>query len=200
MSRRKQTESKRNSSLSAEQQAQGGAPSADPTLERAMRHVASGHYERALNLLDAAGRDAPIRNARGVCLLRMGRYEDATRVLRELVLSPGCTWMRSDIPTLYKTNFATALFLGGHPAGCLEILAEIHEEKHPSVQRLRSAIKSWEKRLSWLQWLNWKISRVEPARCRASVELPAGEFESEVSPAEPEQPETTPTPPMRTAV
>ena len=41
------------------------------------------------------------------------------RLYYGLVLNPGCTWMRPDLPLVYKTNYATALVLGGNPSGCL---------------------------------------------------------------------------------
>jgi hypothetical protein len=200
MSHRKQSTAKRGQAFENQKTQSGESPS-DPVFERAMRYAQAGNIERALHLLDAGGREAHFRNARGVCLMRLGKFDDAIRVLRELALAPGCTWMRPELPVAYKTNFATALLLGGHAAGCLEILAEINDEQHPSVKRLRAAIRRWQASLSWWQWLNWKISRIEPSGRPATIDFPPGEFgvEGEVTTPITEQPGEPPTP-LRTAV
>jgi hypothetical protein len=199
MSHRKQSAASRGNR--SQNPSQSLAGQVDPVFERAMRFVQAGNLERAFHLLDAGGRDTHLRNARGVCLMRLGKHEDAARVLRELVLGPGCTWMRSDLPVAYKTNFATALFLSDHAAGCLEILAEINDEQHPSVQRLRGAIKKWQSTMSFWQWLNWKVSRIAPDSHPATIDYPSGEFDidTEVTTAVSEQP-TTPSASLRSAI
>jgi len=83
---------------------------------------------------------------------------------RDLVVNPGCTWMRPDVPTIYKTNFAIALLLAGRPAGCLQVLDELRQEEHPAVQRLRAVMSKWEQGLSFWQKLNWYIGKIEPNR------------------------------------
>src|SRR5690348_9783317 len=49
----------------------------EPAIKRAMPHAAAGHYEKALSILATGGNTPPVLNARGVCLLRLGRYEEA---------------------------------------------------------------------------------------------------------------------------
>ncbi|MEQ8787017.1 MAG: tetratricopeptide repeat protein [Pirellulaceae bacterium] len=149
-------------------------------LVRATEHIAQGRYERALTLLESAGRDLEVRNARGVCLLRLRRPAAAIGVLRDVALQAGCTWVRKDVPICYAANYATALLLGGHPAGCLEILGEV-DSRHPSVQRLRSAIRNWEATLTWWQRLNWKFGRVEPDNRPVALDFLPGEFPHEVT-------------------
>ena len=56
--------------------------------ERACRQIALGNYQKALDLLRNMSADPRVRNAMGVCLLRIGRIEDAVRLLRSLVLEP----------------------------------------------------------------------------------------------------------------
>lgn len=120
------------------------------------------------------------QNRRAVQLLREGKIEEATRILRSLVLKAGCTWMRPEVPNLVKRNFATALLLGGYPSGCLEVLAEIKDETHPRVQQLHAAIKTWEKTLTFFQWLNWWTGRIEPTNRPVAIEFVPGELEEEV--------------------
>ena len=108
------------------------------TYDRVLRHVANGNYPKALDLLRSAGREPRLRNAIGVCLMRLGRTDEAVRIYRDLVLTAGCTWLRPDIPLVYSINYATSLALAGHPAGCLEILSDLNADEHPVVQDLRA--------------------------------------------------------------
>ncbi len=149
----------------------------EATLSRVVRYVTSENYNKALDLLRNAGSNPQLRNALGVCLLRLERYEDATRILRELVLSPGCTWVRPEMPTIYKVNFATALLLDGHPAGCQEVLADTRDPSHPSVIRLQHALKQWENQLPLLKRWMWRLGSIEPNAAPAKLEFPAGEFD-----------------------
>ena len=169
------------------------------TYQRVLRYANSGNYQKALDLLRTAGRHPQMRNALGVCLLRLGRIEDATRIYRELVLSAGCTWVRPDAPAVHKINFATALLLSGHPAGCVEILSEVKDDSHPAVQRLRRAIKDWQAALPLWKRLNWRFGNIEPKGFPVTLDFAPGEFELDLS-----LPETSPPkgsdPSLRTAV
>lgn len=150
---------------------------ADLALQRVLRYVSAGEFEKALDVLATAGKSARLQNARGVCLMRLGRTEPAIRVFREFLLNPGSTWMRPDLPTVYKANYATALLVGGHPSGALEILGEIKDAAHPSVQRLRAAIRDWEASLSFWQRLNWRFGKIEPSGRPVQLDFPPGEFD-----------------------
>lgn len=133
--------------------------------------------------LDAAAsseRSLHIQNLRGVRLLREGDIQGAIAVLRPLVLAPGCTWTRPNAPNVYRRNFCTALLLAGHPSGCLDLLAEMRDDSHPRVQQMRAAIKSWEKTLSWLQWINWQTGRIEPMNHPVRLDFVPGEIEEDL--------------------
>jgi hypothetical protein len=171
----------------------------DIMLRRSMRHVAAGEYQKALDLLSSDGRDARVRNTRGVCLMRLGRNEEAIRVLRELVMKPGCTWMRSEVATVHKINFATALLLGGHPNGCLDMLAEIKEPNHPSIVRLQATVGRWVSSLSFWQKLNWWVYGIVPAKRPVTIDFLPGEFDVEISPTSTSNP-VPHAPNLRTAV
>jgi hypothetical protein len=112
--------------------------------------------------------DPLLKNARGVCLLQMKQPELALRVFRELALTSGGFLLRSDVPTVYKTNLATALLLSKNVAGCVGILGEIGDEANPHVQKLRSAIRQWSSQLSIIQRILWRCG-LEPER---PVEVP----------------------------
>lgn len=145
-------------------------------LQRAVVLAESAKYDAALAQLRDHLHQPEFRNVQGVCLMRMGRSEQAIRVFRGLVLEPGCTWMKPLAPLAYKINFATALLLGGLPAGCMETLSEMRAEHDPRVIRLRGAIKSWEDRLSCWQRLNWRFGRIAPANRPIALDYPAGDL------------------------
>ncbi len=149
----------------------------NPVLRRGLRLALAGRYSEALESLSRAGKEPEVINARGVCLLRLGKVDEAIRVYRSLVLMPGCTWMRPELPLIYKTNFATALLLGGSVGGCLEMLIEVQEQEHPSVLRLRSAIKRWERSLTLWQRFNWYCGRLEPRNRPVPIDFAPGEFD-----------------------
>ena len=154
--------------------------SSQATYDRVLHHVANGNYQKALDLLRSAGREPRMQNAIGVCLMRLGRTEDAVRVFRELVLAPGGIGLKPEIPLIPKVNFAASLLLAGHRTGCLDVLAGLGEDMHPSVQRLRAVIKEWERSLSFWQRLNWRFGRIEPTNAPLTFESPPGELEVEL--------------------
>ncbi len=161
-----------------------------PMLDKAIHCIQAGQLENALNLLRGAGGAPECRNVLSVCLMRLGRYEQAIAVLRDLVLAPGCTWMRPDVPISYKLNFATALLLGGRPSGAVEILGGIHDEKHAGVVRLRAAISNWSNTLTFWQRLNWRFGQIAPANCVVLLNFAPGEFGIAVldHPVDPDRP------------
>ena len=110
----------------------------------------------------------------------LGRTEEAVRIFRDLVLAPGGIGLKPEIPLIPKINFATSLLLAGRRTGCLDVLAELGEDMHPSVQRLRAVIKEWERSLSFWQRLNWRFGRIEPNNAPVTFESPPGEFEVEL--------------------
>lgn len=171
-------------------QADGERPPVSETerlYQRARRLIEAGEYEKALGMLNTHASSDRLKNAMGVCLMRMRRVSAAIRVYRDLVLSAGCTWMRPDLPVVYRTNFCTALLLGGHRCGCVDILADIQEQQHPSVIRLRGAIAKWKSELSFRQRVQWSCG-LEPEHALELDFLP-GEFPEETAqPAAPHQP------------
>lgn len=105
--------------------------------------------KEALDLVNGRGSGDPaLRNARGVCLMRMNEPTLAVRTLREINLISGGVVMRSDIPVSFKINFATALLLSGCVSGCVGVLDEICDDANPRVQQLRSVIQRWKKELT----------------------------------------------------
>ena len=127
----------------------------ESTLQRVQRLIHQGNYNAALESAFHPGPDLQMRNAKGVCLLRLGRAQEAITLYREMLYKSGCSWIRPELPTIYKLNFATALLLAANPSGCAEILRETMDESHPGVQRLRACIRQWKLSLTFWQRLNW---------------------------------------------
>lgn len=110
----------------------------------------------ALNLINRIDQDsASMKNARGVCLLRLGRIEEAISVFREITFR-GHICIPSDTPIVYQTNFAVAMLMGNHKQAVADIISRLDEKQHPAVGRIRSAIRKWEKSLRLFKRLLYK--------------------------------------------
>lgn len=113
-----------------------------------------GQPDKALEMLRTAGQQSKaVLNAYGVCLMRTGQIDKANELYRKLVLPSGGFYLDPNAPTVFKTNYATALLLGKHVDGCLGVLSEIAEPTHPAVVRLRDAIGTWKGTLGPLRRL-----------------------------------------------
>ena len=142
--------------------------------------IQRGDYAGAADFLTQAGRDPQVRNALGVCLMRIGSVDKAVDVFRSFVLIPGTVLERPEVSNASKRNFATALLMKGFPSGTLSILTAIDDPGHPMSVRLYSAIKQWEETLSWFRWLDWKLNWVEPGSCQVPLAFEPGEFDLDV--------------------
>lgn len=149
--------------------------SGDQTLRDVVALADSGMAERALAVLSRGrlGSEAA-RNAKGVCLLRLGRVDEALRLFRSLVLRSDCTWMKPELPVVYRTNLCTALLLSGHPVGASDLLAGMEEQEHPAVLRLRRSIQNWERSLSFWHRMQWKLG-LEPGS-PVPIDFSPGDF------------------------
>lgn len=152
------------------------SPVIETDLERVIRYAEAGDVAGAMTIMRKGRLDEPMRNALGVCNLRLGRGDEAVRLFRELVLKAGCTWTRPNTPNLYKINYATSLLMTGHPAGCHEMLGDVGDESHPSVARLRKTIKKWEAGLSFRQRWLWRLFRLDPRNQPVTFDFLPGEF------------------------
>ncbi|EMI15929.1 hypothetical protein RMSM_07147 [Rhodopirellula maiorica SM1] len=150
-----------------------------PALARVANLLRRRDYQAAAELLRSAGREPSVRNTLGVCLLRLGHVEEALSVFRQFVLTPGSVTERSDVSNVCKRNFAVALLMKGSPSGALDVINETREPDHPMAIRVREAVKTWERSLSWLRRIDWKLNRIEPPRCQVPIDFEPGEFEFE---------------------
>jgi hypothetical protein len=133
-------------------------PDVADLVGKANELLGEGQTTKALNLLSRSKIKSPwVTNALGVCQLRQGNSKVAVDVFRSLVLASGGLIIRNDVPTIFRTNYATALLADGNLAGCIAVLAEIRDEHNPGVKRLREAIRRWEQGLGFWRRLNWLL-------------------------------------------
>ena len=109
-----------------------------------------GQFQAALDFLESCGQSSRmVQNAKGVCMMRLGRHEPAVKTFRDLVFPNGSFAISDDTPTVFRSNYATSLMLGGHVATGLEILGHIPDRQHPAVVQLKDAVRNWKRSLSW---------------------------------------------------
>ena len=125
----------------------------------------NGHVQAAFDAAKgASGVNQRLKNAYGVCLLRLGDSTRAITVFRDLALMSGGVCLRTDAPLTFKTNFATALLMANNVSGCLTILHELRDEKDETIENLWSAIRKWEAGMSTTQGILWRFFQTAPNR------------------------------------
>jgi hypothetical protein len=113
-----------------------------------------GKPQQALDLVNRRDQDsAEWRNARGVCLLRLGKVDEAAGVLREVVFPDDSIAIPDDMPSLYRANFATAMLLKRNLVAGIPILRRLNGEPHPYIRQLSTALARWDKSLNFVQRL-----------------------------------------------
>jgi len=151
-----------------------------PTYLKALNHLNKGEVEAALQLCANNGGEPALTNLQGVCLLRLGKYEQAASLFRGLVVQPGAGWLNANTPTHHKVNFALAQFLSGRFQAGAELLTETNDETHPAIIRVRQCLRRWEKSLTIWQWINWKLGGSHPEGARLPLDFQLGVLEEGV--------------------
>jgi hypothetical protein len=100
--------------------------------------------DEALSFIAHSDNDAPeMENARGVCLLRLGRLDEALEVLRNLIYQ-GLLDMPEDAPALFQVNLAVAMLRANRiKSGALMIADRLNGDEHPEAARLKAAVRQW---------------------------------------------------------
>jgi hypothetical protein len=121
-------------------------------LDGAHKLLDEGRPADALDLINRSGqRSASIQNARGVCMLRTGKYDQAMAIFRDLVFPGGSLSIDPKARTVFQTNYAASLLMAGNVVVGESILSQIQEKKHPAVVRLKLVVKRWKKSLGLLR-------------------------------------------------
>ncbi|MDD5458448.1 MAG: hypothetical protein PHF37_03550 [Phycisphaerae bacterium] len=133
-----------------------------------------GRPHDALKFINHLGLKSPImENARAVCLMRMGKPEQAISVLRDIVFR-GYVCMPSDTPALYQANFAVAMLMVNQKDGAIPILTKLNVSECPQVAKLKDAVSEWMQSLNIFQKLLCRIGYY-PAK-KIKIEFPLGEI------------------------
>ena len=120
-------------------------------MDTVRRLLEAGNPDAAMEAIHRSGSKAPpVMNARGVCLLRLGKFEPAVAIFRDLVFPAGSFTMELQTPTVYQANYVLSLLLNGNPMVAMSVLGEIEDRDHPAVAKVRQAIKQWKKKLPLL--------------------------------------------------
>ncbi len=122
-------------------------------LNRVRALLIEGKPQEALTVLSPHLQSGSkmIVNAQAVCLMRLGRHDEAVKLLRELVYRGSSLAMASDLPTIIKTNFATALLLTHNVEGAQAVLRELSSSEDDATAELNMAVSEWKKSLTFFQ-------------------------------------------------
>ena len=128
------------------------------TLQQAKHMLDAGQSEHALEALSGCGQHSrAVENAKGVCLLRLGRLEAALKLFRELVFPGGAFTIPEETPTVFRVNYVTTLLLMDNLTVGLQLLREIPDRRHPLVEQLEASVRRWRQSLPWwrraLTWI-----------------------------------------------
>lgn len=123
------------------------APAQDK-LAQIRQLLEQNQADKAMQLIEKTGTQSrELKNAFGVCLLRLGRLAGAMDVLRELIFQNSMC-IPKDTPPLFQANYATALLMKNYNQMAIEIINGLPADAHPYVAALQQAIADWKKQLS----------------------------------------------------
>jgi Flp pilus assembly protein TadD len=143
-------------------------------LERVRALLNEGKTDEAVEALRRVNAKPPmLENARGVCLLRLGKVPEALRIFRGLMYPQGNVAYAPDAPPSLKVNFATALLLTGDVIDGLAVLKEVNAA-HPAAGRVWNAYRRWRKTLNPINRLLALVG-LPPAR-PVAMDFPVGEL------------------------
>jgi len=128
----------------------------EPTtlINRIENLLDEGKPQVALDLIDRSKQENPvIENARGVCLIRLGKFQEANDVLSAIVFPGRMVGVPAGTPIVYQTNLVIAMLKINNIDGALSILRQINDgyRKHQTVVKIDIAIRRWKKSLSLFQ-------------------------------------------------
>ncbi len=114
--------------------------------------------DEALNFITHSGNDSPeMKNARGVCLLRLGRLDEAIAILEDVTYQ-GLPGIPHDTPALFQANFAVAMLRANRAKDAALIISNrLTGNEHPEVAKLKAAVRQWKKSLSPLGRLRCRL-------------------------------------------
>ncbi len=116
--------------------------------------LAADKPQEALEVITKSRLESPeAKNAKAVCLLRMGQVPQATSILCDLLFPRGSVSPSPDAPVIFYTNYVTAMMMQGNLVAATGVLSQVSDREHPAVLRLRETLRSWRRGLGW----GWRI-------------------------------------------
>ncbi len=132
-----------------------------------------GRTQEALRYVEHLGQNSSVmENAKAVCLMRLGKVEQAVSLLRDVVFQ-GYICIQPEIPMLYQINFAAAMVLANKKDFAISLLAKPEVRSHPQAAKLYEAIRQWRKGLNLLEKFCYHIGLYSKKPVR--MDFPAGE-------------------------
>ncbi|WP_166831052.1 hypothetical protein [Thalassoroseus pseudoceratinae] len=126
---------------------------AEDLLKEIDRLLAEDSPQKALELISKSKSQAPsIVNATGVCQLRLGNASAAVNIYRRLLVTGGI-FIRPDAPDVFKVNFALAMLMDNNYPGFYSTLAEVSDDQHPALIKVKAGLKAWKQTLPFWQRL-----------------------------------------------
>lgn len=143
-------------------------------LGQAKRLIEENDLQAAKRILDNSN-DKSIwcKNAVAVCFMRMNRYDEAAKILTQLVFPSGTVIMGLGIPDKIKLNLAEAMLLIGNIAAAVDLMKNIDNENRQR-QKLTAAVQKWKKSLPFFSRLAIMFG-ILPYETPIDVESPHGE-------------------------
>lgn len=129
-------------------------PSSSGLLARVADLLSADKPQEALELITKSRLvSLEAKNAKAVCLLRMGKVPQAVSMLCDL-LFPGTSVTPSpNAPVVLYTNYVTAMLMQGNVTAATDVLSQVPDREHPAVLRLKDTLRSWRRGLG----LGWRV-------------------------------------------
>lgn len=109
-----------------------------------------GRVSAAIELIERSSQSGrAVANAKGVCFMRMGHFQRALPIFRDLVYSGGAFTVSGGIPVAFQINFITVLFQLDQVLVGRTLLREISRSSHPGIGPLKQAEREWKQSLPW---------------------------------------------------
>ncbi len=144
-------------------------------FDRVRMLLEQGRPSEALKLIDHPGQDsASMKNAQAVCLLRLGKVQEAISLLRDITFQ-GFVCIPSDTPVVYQANFITAMLMANHKDSVFDTIDRLDDKQHPGIAKIKAAVEKWEKGLNIFQKLLYKMD-IYPKKA-IDIDFPPGELE-----------------------
>lgn len=129
-------------------------------LHRISDLLAEGRCIEALAIAQSCAgpfRPPEITNAHAVCLMRLGRSQEALHLLEQTVTHSGTLHLRDDVPVAWLTNYVLAMLMTGDAASASSTLRQIARQDSEPVRRLSQAIRAWDRSLPLRQRIRWRL-------------------------------------------